>query len=60
MQEKIYIKPKAEHIAFYSDEEIAAELPIANYANGDGMEGGLGGMSGNLGTGDLEPGVKDE
>lgn len=47
---KIYEKPKAEYIAFYSDEEIAANLPLAQYANDDG-EGGIIGGSGGVGDG---------
>ena len=47
MQEKNYIKPKAEHIAFYSEEEITAvALPVQYYANSDdGMGGDFGGIS---------------
>ena len=30
---KHYLKPDAEYIAFYSDEEIAADLDIKDYAN---------------------------
>ena len=57
MAKKIYIKPDAEHIVFYSKEEITA-----SYTLGDGMawqtieqqanEGGVGGnISGNIGVG---------
>lgn len=55
MRKRIYEKPSAEYIAFYSDEEIAADLPLKNYAN-DSM-GGVGGMSGSMGSGETEPGI---
>ena len=45
MQEKIYIKPKAEHIAFYSLEEIASEQPLSKYANEDPEGGVVGGST---------------
>ena len=56
MKEKNYVKPKAEHIAFYSKEEIAAELPLSQYANAD-MDGdpGMGGSQ--FGTGLVDPGM---
>ena len=43
---KIYEKPKAEYIAFYSDEEIASNLPLAKYANSEGGGGIIGGSGG--------------
>ena len=57
MLKKVYEKPTAEYIAFYSDEEITSNLPLENYANSDGSMGGNAGVSGNLGTGDIRPGV---
>ena len=62
MQEKIYIKPKAEHIAFYSEEEITAVAePVDKYAYADDGIIGEGGISGGMGTGsDNEEGVRPE
>lgn len=57
MLKKVYEKPMAEYFAFYSNEEITAELPLENYANDDGSMGGNAGVSGELGTGDIRPGV---
>lgn len=38
MAKKIYVKPDAEYISFYSEEEIMSVQNIADYANetGDG------------------------
>ena len=33
---KIYLKPDAEYISFYSDEEITSVQPLDKYANGSG------------------------
>jgi hypothetical protein len=57
MKKKFYVKPTAEYIAFYSDEEITADLPLGDiqtYAN-DGGSGTI--MSGTMGEGTLEPGI---
>lgn len=44
MQEKNYIKPKAEHIAFYSEEEITAVAPpVQSFVNSDPEGGVVGG-----------------
>ena len=45
MSKKSYQKPLAEYIAFYSDEEIASTLPLADYANrsSDEITGGVSG-----------------
>ncbi len=45
MSKKNYQKPLAEYIAFYSDEEIASTLPLADYATRSGNEI-TGGVSG--------------
>ena len=57
MLKKVYQKPKAGYIVFYSDQEITSNLPIENYANEDETYDANGGVSGSLGTGDIRPGV---
>ena len=53
---KNYLKPDAEFIAFYSDEEIAADLDIKDYANeNDG--GDIGDLSNVQKPGIVPPGV---
>ena len=49
---KNYLKPDAEFIAFYSDEDIAAVLPLENYAN----EGSGGVLGGSVESGDAPEG----
>ncbi len=39
---KIYLKPDAEYIAFYSDEDIAAVLPLEDNIDGDLIGGSTG------------------
>lgn len=56
MKEKNYVKPKAEHIAFYSKEEIAAVMPLDQYANAD-MDGNPGVGGSQIGTGPVDPGM---
>lgn len=56
MLKKNYEKPNAEYIAFYSEQEIAAELPLELYANEDINAG----ISGGMGTGDIRPGVPND
>lgn len=53
MAKKIYVKPDAEYISFYTEEEIMSVQNIADYANetGGDMGGDMGGTSGSLGEG---------
>ena len=61
MDKKIYLKPSADFIAFYSEEELTADLNIQDYVNessGD-MGDDLGQTSGNVGVGDGDhPGAR--
>ena len=54
MLKKKYQKPSAEFIAFYSDEEITSNMPLATYANDDGSMGGNAGTSGSWSEGSGE------
>ena len=60
MAKKLYIKPDAEYVAFYSDEELNASLPIGGidtYANENGdIDAGL---SGGIVVGPGRPGRED-
>ena len=64
MQEKNYSKPKAEHITFYSEEEIAADMgPVGGVQQYDGV-GDMGGDFGGISSsgpilGEEEEGVVD-
>ena len=46
MEKKIYVKPEADHIVFYSEEEIASMQLVGNGDNGDGeiIGGGISGV----------------
>lgn len=48
---KIYLKPNAEYIAFYSDEDIAAVLPLDENIDVE--------VGGSMGTGPIPPGWDD-
>lgn len=46
MAKKKYLKPIAEHIVFYTEEDITAKLPIDNWAQYESdANGGNAGMS---------------
>lgn len=51
MEKKIYIKPEAKYVVFYSEEEITARLKLPQYANDDGGFD-IPTLSGSLGEGD--------
>ena len=57
MTRKVYLKPEAEYVVFYSDEELNASMPIGGidtYANENGdIDAGLSG--GNSVGGDVDP-----
>ena len=60
MIRKVYLKPEAEYIAFYSDEELNASMPVGGidqYANEE-FEGD-GGMSGGVVVGPGNPDRED-
>lgn len=54
---KHYLKPDAEYIAFYSDEEITSVQPLDKFANNDGGSGDLGEMSNVQQPGPVPPGL---
>ena len=61
MAKKKYLKPIAEHVAFYTEEDITTDLPISWYANeepgnnaGISGPGAIGGEGGDYGWGEDE------
>lgn len=43
MEKKIYVRPEAEHIVFYSEEEIATMNVDGRDVDGEPISGGVGG-----------------